>query len=510
MTQEMFEKILSIGETVAVEFKRCGNGIEHDTYETVCSFLNRFGGDIFLGVEDDRTVVGVPKKAAPDMVRNFISVTSNSGVFQPTVYLTPEIFEYENKTIIHIHVNPTSEVHKYKNVIYDRNADSDVKVTATGALAAIYIRKQNIYTERMIFPYATLEDLRLDLLPRVRQAAGKTGKHPWQDMDDMTLLKSAGLYGRDLVTGASGFNLACILLLGRDDVIQDACPTYETDALLRRVNQDRYDDRVVVRTNLIESFDQLMEFGRKNLPDKFYLEGIDRVSLRDILIRELVSNTLMHREYISSYTARFVIEKDRLLTENANRTVREGLITLDNLEPIPKNPRIATFFRIIGRADKVGSGVRKLYKYSQFYSGDDPTVLEGDIFKTIVPLNESYSYDLNMGRTFEKMHSGIVKTDYINSESQDIPNTEDNDNPLTSNTEETHDNVEYIAQRILDFCSEPRSKSEILYYFNVKDRKRFTSESIKPLLEKGLLLMTIPEKPNSKYQKYVAAKMRID
>lgn len=60
MTQEMFEKILSIGETVAVEFKRCGNGIEHDTYETVCSFLNRFGGDIFLGVEDDRTVVGVP------------------------------------------------------------------------------------------------------------------------------------------------------------------------------------------------------------------------------------------------------------------------------------------------------------------------------------------------------------------------------------------------------------------------------------------------------------------
>lgn len=35
-----------IGETVAVEFKRCGNGIENDTYESVCSFLNRFGGDL--------------------------------------------------------------------------------------------------------------------------------------------------------------------------------------------------------------------------------------------------------------------------------------------------------------------------------------------------------------------------------------------------------------------------------------------------------------------------------
>lgn len=46
MSQNTFRSILSIGETVAVEFKRCGNGIEHDTFESVCSFLNRFGGDI--------------------------------------------------------------------------------------------------------------------------------------------------------------------------------------------------------------------------------------------------------------------------------------------------------------------------------------------------------------------------------------------------------------------------------------------------------------------------------
>ena len=52
MEQERFKEILEIGETIRVEFKRCGNGIESDTYETVCSFLNRFGGDIFLGVTD--------------------------------------------------------------------------------------------------------------------------------------------------------------------------------------------------------------------------------------------------------------------------------------------------------------------------------------------------------------------------------------------------------------------------------------------------------------------------
>ena len=47
MDSKKIKTILDMGETIGVEFKRCGNGIESDVYETVCSFLNRFGGDIF-------------------------------------------------------------------------------------------------------------------------------------------------------------------------------------------------------------------------------------------------------------------------------------------------------------------------------------------------------------------------------------------------------------------------------------------------------------------------------
>lgn len=121
MDRKEFESILTIGETVAVEFKRCGNGIENDTYETVCSFLNRFGGDLFMGILDDGTVVGVPEQAAPDMVKNFIKVISNPMLFSPTIYLVPEIVKYDTKhTIIHVHIPPSAEVHSYKKVIYDR------------------------------------------------------------------------------------------------------------------------------------------------------------------------------------------------------------------------------------------------------------------------------------------------------------------------------------------------------------------------------------------------------
>lgn len=396
MDADKLRNILKIGETIAVEFKRCGNGIESDVYETVCSFSNRFGGDLFLGVLDDGTVLGVSEKAAPELVKNFISCISNPAMFVPTIYLSPEILKYEGKTIIHVHVPPGAEVHSFRKVIYDRVDDADVKVTGTAQIAQMYIRKQNIFTERKIYPYAKMEDFRLDLLPKLRiMAENNSGsqKHPWNNMSDEELLKSSRLYGTDRITGEQGYNLAAIMLLGKDDVILDVVPAYLTDALLRRANTDRYDDREIIQTNLIESYERLMEFGRKHLLDKFFLDDDQRRSIRNIMIREMIANTLIHREYTSSYQAKFVIESERMYVENANRSVQNGIITPDNMEPYPKNPIIASFFRNIGYADQLGSGVRNLFKYSKYYSGKAPIFMEDDIFRIIVPLNDKYRSD---------------------------------------------------------------------------------------------------------------------
>lgn len=139
-----------------------------------------------IGV-DDGTVLGVPEKAAPDMIKNFISCISNPALFTPTVYLSPEIIQYESKTIIHIHVLPGAEVYSYKKVIYDRVDDADVKVTATAQIAQMYIRKQEIFTERKVYPYVEKTDLRLDMLPKLRVMAQNQSNvqgHPWNNMTD--------------------------------------------------------------------------------------------------------------------------------------------------------------------------------------------------------------------------------------------------------------------------------------------------------------------------------------
>ena len=75
---------------------------------------------------------------------------------------------------------------------------------------------------------------------------------------------------------------------------------------------------------------------------------------------------------------------------------QQAVLTLDDIEPNPKNPIIAAFFGNIGYADQLGSGVRNLFKYSEVYSGKEPEFVEGDVFRIIVPLDEAL---MNEGTT---------------------------------------------------------------------------------------------------------------
>lgn len=87
------------------------------------------------------------------------------------------------------------------------------------------------------------------------------------------------------------------------------------------------------------------------------------------------------------------IETDTFETVCSFSNRFNGPITLRNLEPFPKNPLIASFFRNIGYSEKLGSGARKMFKYGRLYSGVDPEFIEDDVFRIIQPLDENYSFD---------------------------------------------------------------------------------------------------------------------
>ncbi|MDR0885254.1 MAG: winged helix-turn-helix transcriptional regulator [Clostridiales Family XIII bacterium] len=230
-----------------------------------------------------------------------------------------------------------------------------------------------------------------ELMPRVRiMADTKMPGHPWKDMDNMEIMRSAGLYEDNPYSKEKGFNLAGILLFGTDETILTCCPGYVTDCILRRVDLDRYDDRLMIRTNLIDAYNQAIQFIREYTPDPFYIEGVQRVSVRDKIARELVSNSLDHREFSTTRIARIIIEKDRIYADNWSRSSQSGKLDPTTFVPEPKNPLLAHFFENIGYADQLGSGVRNLYKYTAIYTnGGEPELVEGDTFKAIIPLPDT-------------------------------------------------------------------------------------------------------------------------
>lgn len=384
---DALDRYIQVGEGISVEFKRCGSQPGQDTFETVCSFANRQGGSILLGVRDDGAVEGVPEASALNIERNISNVTSNPNLFNVSPLVEFErLRDSEGRLVIRVWVPMGPSLYTFKGAVYDRVADADVRVKSDAQVTSMMARKRSYYSERTVYSWVTEDDLEMDLLDAVRDALrANDADHPWLSLSNGEFLRAARLFGRDQLTGERGFNLAAVALLGKEDTILDVMPLYRTDAVLRRVETDRYDDRLICRSNLVRAYDELVGFCEKWLPDSFVLDGGQRKSARDVIVRELVCNCLIHREFVSPHIARITIDREGIRTNNASRALFAGPVTLESLDPTPKNPIIANFFTQMGRSEELGSGTRNLYKFSRLYAGKDPVLEDGDQFTAFVP-----------------------------------------------------------------------------------------------------------------------------
>lgn len=392
MTSNDILQIVAQGEGVNIEFKTSEFELNKDVFESVCAFLNSGGGTLVLGVKNDGAINGVFEGSVQQIMDALVSGMNNPQQLNPTFYLSPGVIQIDEKSIIYLKVPESSQVHQSKNKIYVRNEDGDFDVTNNHEIVKhLYQRKSNVFTENTIYPYLKFEHFRPELINKVRtMASNARPNHPWQSLDNEGLLRSARMHQTNFKTNESGYTLAAVLLFGRDDVIQSILPAYKTDAILRIKNVDRYDDRDEVRTNLIDSYERLMQFIRKHLPDPFYLEGDKRVSLREMIFREAIANTLIHREFTNAHPARMIIEKNTVTIDNWNLPVKYGLVKPEMFYTHPKNPNILQVFKEIRMADELGSGVRNMYKYTAIYAkGKLPEIEEMDFFKVTVPYFDS-------------------------------------------------------------------------------------------------------------------------
>lgn len=146
MINKMNNELINIikeGESVTTEFKRATNKLPKSLFETICAFLNRNGGDIFLGVSNNGEIVGVDKDSINEMKKDFANLCNNSEKIDPTVYLNIKEYEIDNKIVLHIYVHESSSVHRTNGKVFDRNEDGDYEVKQSKELQTYILENKN-------------------------------------------------------------------------------------------------------------------------------------------------------------------------------------------------------------------------------------------------------------------------------------------------------------------------------------------------------------------------------
>lgn len=548
MDLKQIMQLIQQGEGLRTEFKEATDSVPGSFYETVVSFSNTDGGTILLGVADNGAVKGINPGAAVKLQKDIITALNSIDCINPPIYVQPFTVQHPDGLIMVIQIPASSQVHDHKGIIYSREFESDLDITNNQQkVSDIYLRKRNFFTEAQIYPHLRIDDLEPALFDKARQIIrNNKSDHPWLLVSEEQMLRDSVLWRRDFKTGEEGLTLAAALIFGKDTTIQSILPAYKVEAMVRIKNKDRWDDRInpPLRTNLIDTYLTLKDFVNKHLPEKFYMEGDQRIDLRDKIFREVIGNVIVHREYTSALSTELIITESEVRITNPNKPLFHGVIDPKGFNPYPKNPNIRKFFTSFGWTDEIGSGVRNTTRYLPLYVPNaQPVFYENDTFITEIPL-QYLSLAAYQDKWIDWLELKGDFGDHIKSGLNNIPLTaslsgaswedvllylvpswnekgtqlQTLDWPPNQVFEKTEiekvpswnekgtqllrKKVWYLVG-ILSLCSAPIKTSQLLEAFEYKNEKTFRDNYLKPLREAGFIAMTIPDKPTDPENRYV-------
>lgn len=388
MDIEAIKEIIQKGEGTFIEFKESYFGLPRNTFETICAFLNNKGGHLFLGIKDNGDIEGISADCHNKIMNNLSNDANNYQNLNPVFFLTPELIEYEGETLIYNYIPESPQVHRFKGRIYLRNGEKDFDITNNNQeVFELYLRKKFYHTEDIVIPEIHIDDFDTTSFELARKLVSNSSTdHPWIGLSNSELLKSSGLFRKNHFSGQYGFTLASVLLFGKADVINNILPSYKTELRFECGNVE-YNEFLVIKNNLLNSFFQIKSFCEKHFLSRTYRLH-DPASSRDVsLFDEIICNMLIHREYSNPYSGKLTITEDKIMTQNWNLPSGVKFDSHDYYPPILKNPRIASVFINLGLARGLGTGIKRLFSDAEKHTPLSlPIISESNIFITEVPL----------------------------------------------------------------------------------------------------------------------------
>ena len=472
MTIKDIEKLVASDESRTLELKKTTGELK-DAMHTACAFLNSDGGWLIFGVTPtSHRILG---QDVTDNTKQEIA-RALSGL-EPLVDAVVEYIvvpESNGKQVIALHF----EEWVRGGAPYTYHGSPYYKVESTTQPMPRYMFEERL-KEHSPFKFAwdsqiaegyKMEDIdenRVRGAVRLGVSGGRLNASA--EIDDISsLLKKMKLMKDDKLTNAA------VMLFGKNTdnypqlLLRMAC--------FKGTDKNIFIDNKRESGNFFELLDAGIAFCFRHLNLSGVIIGLQRKEELEIplpALREALTNALCHRSYDDpSASVSLAVYSDRIEIVNPGRFPIG--ITSENImlphESFPHNQTIAHVLYQTTFLESWGSGVKRMCDICIEKGVPVPTYHEGPKTITIC---------------FRKIKKEIAGD---NHQSNHQSNRQISDN----------------QQRIIDFCTVPRSSSEIMEMLGISNQSKNRQSHIVPLIELGLLQMTNPENPKDRNQKYIA------
>ncbi len=450
-------RLIRKGESQTLEFKQ---SFGRETLETLCAFANTDGGIVLVGVSDAGVVTGT--QASKASLRDWANQIAQGLGLHPSIRTAP----LEGKEVVVIeapesHIKPVL----FQGRGYGRSGSTTHQMTveeiASAALSRVGMTWDSVPESR-----AKLADISGPKIRAFIAAANREKRRPVPaGTSPMDLLKKLKLVRAGKPTRAA------ILLFGKDP--QDFYPQARLKIGRFRDETLIVDDRRIDGT-LFDQVEGAMSYFREKLDTRFERTGRPQ---RDVIweyplkaLREAVTNAICHRDYSGTRDSEVRLYDHEVMIWNDGDLPPElSVQALRKKHPsVPRNKQIAEIFYYAGMIEQWGSGTGMMRDECRAAGMPAP------IFEQ--------KHGLRV--TFKK---AVPKT--LPGPSHDTSH----EPPMTETT----------VDRVLSFCKAPRSRVEIAKELGLSSE--YVRKWILPeLVRSGKLRLTLPEKPQSKQQRYVS------
>ncbi len=335
-------------ESERIELKRSLSD-EEGILKSIVALANSKGGKVLIGVDEEKGAVGV--KIGKNTVENLAKKISES--IEPPLLTNIEIIRIGGKRVIEITVGESKiKPHFYKGVAYRRVGRINVKLTPQELLSLMKESKGTRFEEEIA--EGGLEEIDEKAVKEFYLKAEKSGR-----------LKG-GKGGVRIILEKLNLKNAAILLFGKKPVKH--FPYFSFRAAVS--TSERFDiesliDMRLFEGNIFQLIKEVSDYLEFHLPKKIEVEGLRRVEKPFIpksVIREIVVNSLIHRDFAAPSPNYLLITPTFFEVYNPG-----GLLPQLKVEDLYKehssalrNPLCARVAYYAGYVDEWGNGTVKI------------------------------------------------------------------------------------------------------------------------------------------------------